>query len=97
MLHESCGQGTELFAEADKLDQGRLVAILVKPVDPKAKAFCSPIRMQRPSVSQSEGKGLLCHKRLQLYSQGWKVTVTNLQGVEATTHSPRHDAAAAYT
>ena len=41
MLHKSCGQGTELFANADNPDQGRLLTILVKPVDPKAKAFCA--------------------------------------------------------
>ena len=53
ILHESCGQGTELFAEADNLDQGQLVAILVKPVDLMAKAFCATIRRQRPSVPQT--------------------------------------------
>jgi len=41
MLHKLCGQGTELFVEVDKPDQGRLITILVQLVDPKAKAFCA--------------------------------------------------------
>lgn len=41
MLHESCGQSTELFAEADNPDHDQLITILVKPVDSKAEAFCA--------------------------------------------------------